>query len=165
MQGASAGGLIAGADIDGFLVGVGNSRFIFPLDTVVEVIAAQVADIQTDRIAQALALARRFNALVVLKGCGSVVAAPDGAWWINTSGNPAMATAGMGDVLTGLIVALLAQGWPARTALLAGVHLHGCAADRFCAEAGVQAGLLAGDILTAARRGLNRWLGVAEHRP
>ncbi|HMZ76081.1 MAG TPA: NAD(P)H-hydrate dehydratase [Rhodocyclaceae bacterium] len=128
-------------------------------------LACSTADIQTDRIAQALALARRFNALVVLKGCGSVVAAPDGAWWINTSGNPAMATAGMGDVLTGLIVALLAQGWPARSALLAGVHLHGCAADLCCAEQGLHAGLLAGEILEPARRCLNRWLGAPEARP
>ena len=60
-----------------------------------------------------------------LKGCGTIVAAPDGAWFVNCSGNPGLATAGSGDVLTGLLTALLAQRWPPLEALLAAVHLHG----------------------------------------
>ncbi|WP_374502319.1 NAD(P)H-hydrate dehydratase [Zoogloea sp.] len=114
--------------------------------------------VQADRISAACALARRFRAWVVLKGCGSVIAGPDGSWWINTSGNPAMATAGMGDVLTGIICALLARGWPPGEALLAGVHLHGVAADTLCAEQGLDTGLLAGEVAEAARRSLNHWL-------
>ncbi len=65
---------------------------------------------QADRIAAACEIAARYHGTVVLKGAGSVCALPDGTWFINTSGNPGMASAGMGDVLTGLIAALLAQG-------------------------------------------------------
>ena len=93
-----------------------------------------VAVVQADRIGAALELSTRFNALVALKGCGTVVASPEDAWFINTSGNPGLATAGSGDVLTGMITALLAQGWPALEALLAAVHLHGCAADCLVAQ-------------------------------
>ncbi|MES1166983.1 MAG: NAD(P)H-hydrate dehydratase, partial [Pseudomonadota bacterium] len=80
-------------------------------------------DIQADRVASALELARRFNASVVLKGCGSICALADGGWHVNVSGNPGMASAGMGDVLTGILAALLSQGAEAETALLAGVYL------------------------------------------
>ncbi|OYW26336.1 MAG: NAD(P)H-hydrate dehydratase, partial [Methyloversatilis sp. 12-65-5] len=66
--------------------------------------------VQEDRIASACAIARRYHAATVLKGCGSVIALADGRWFINTTGNPGMASAGMGDVLTGLIAGLLAQG-------------------------------------------------------
>lgn len=124
-------------------------------------LATTTPAIQHDRIAAAKAMATRFGAWVVLKGCGSVVAAPDGAWWINTSGNPAMATAGMGDVLTGLVTALLARGWPARDALLAAVHLHGCAADRYCTAHGIDSGLLADEVAPAARTVFNEWIGAA----
>ncbi|MCA9161195.1 MAG: hypothetical protein KDA72_22850, partial [Planctomycetales bacterium] len=58
----------------------------------------EAASIQSDRLASAQALARRFNCLALLKGCGSLIAIPDGRWWINGSGHPGMATAGMGDV-------------------------------------------------------------------
>jgi hypothetical protein len=88
----------------------------------------------------------RLKAWVVLKGCGSIVASPDGHWWINTSGNPAMATAGMGDVLSGILAALLARGWDAGEALLAAVHLHGLAGDRVCAAQGLDSGLLADEL-------------------
>jgi len=117
-----------------------------------------IADIQNDRIASACAIARQFHSLVALKGCGSVVATPDGQWWINTSGNPGMATAGMGDVLTGLVVSLLAQGWPAQEALLAAVHLHGASADALVAVGIGPVGLTAGEVIDAARQTFNRWL-------
>jgi hydroxyethylthiazole kinase-like uncharacterized protein yjeF len=74
------------------------------------------AAVQSDRIQAALDLAQRFRAITVLKGNGSIIASPDGAWLINTSGNPGMASAGMGDVLTGMIASLLAQGADARNA-------------------------------------------------
>jgi hydroxyethylthiazole kinase-like uncharacterized protein yjeF len=86
-------------------------------------------EIQSDRITAACDIAVRYKSYIVLKGAGSVCATPDGKWHINSSGNAGMATAGMGDVLTGIIAALIAQGVEAHAALLAGVHLHGMAGD------------------------------------
>lgn len=116
------------------------------------------AEVQADRIAAAREIARRNHSHVVLKGCGSVLAMPDGRWAINATGNPGMATAGMGDVLTGLVVALLGQGWPADEALAAGVHLHGAAADRLAQAGCGPVGLVAGEVIDAARRLFNDWL-------
>ncbi len=111
--------------------------------------------IEADRLAAALQLASTYQASVVLKGNGSVCAWPDGHWAINTSGNPGMASAGMGDVLTGLIVALLAQGVYPRHALTGGVYLHGAAAD-FCISQGQgPIGLTASELILAARRLIN----------
>jgi len=93
-------------------------------------LGVNTATIQADRLQAALEMASRHRAVVVLKGCGSIIATPDGRWFINGTGHPGMASAGMGDVLTGLVVGLLAQGWPAESALIAAVHLHGAAADR-----------------------------------
>ena len=117
------------------------------------------ADVQADRVAAAQALARTFNAFAALKGCGTVIAAPDGKWSINTSGNPGMASAGMGDVLTGMAAAFLAQGWPAEAALRAAVHLHGAAADRLAAAGDGPVGLAAGELIESARTLLNGWIG------
>ena len=113
--------------------------------------------VQADRIAAALQLARRLNAHVALKGCGTVVAAPDGRWFINTSGNPGLASAGSGDVLTGMLAALLSQHWPPLEALLAAVHLHGAAADACVAAGQGPIGLTAGELIDHARRILNDW--------
>jgi hydroxyethylthiazole kinase-like uncharacterized protein yjeF len=107
------------------------------------------ADVQADRVGHALALASRFRALVVLKGAGTVVAAPDGLYAVNPTGSPALAGAGSGDVLAGMIGALLGQCDDARQAVHASVWLHGAAADDF----GADVGLVASDIaLLAARR-------------
>ncbi|MBU0751440.1 MAG: NAD(P)H-hydrate dehydratase [Gammaproteobacteria bacterium] len=114
--------------------------------------------VQDDRLGHALELARRCNAHVVLKGCGSVIASPDGHWWINTSGNAGLASAGSGDVLSGIVVALLAQGWPVVEALLAATHLHGAAADALAAELGGNVGIAAGELIDAARSIFNRWI-------
>lgn len=116
------------------------------------------AEIQADRIAAAREIARRYRSHVALKGCGTVVASTDGAWWVNTTGNPGMATAGMGDVLSGIVLALLGQHWPAPPALLAGVHLHGAAADRLVAAGTGPIGLTAGEVIDAARDQFNAWL-------
>ncbi len=119
-------------------------------------LACTTAEAQQDRVAAALRLAREFNAGVVLKGAGSVCAWPDGHWAINTSGNPGMASAGMGDVLTGIVVALLAQGVDERHALTAGVYLHGAAADLAVQAGSGPIGLSASEIIHTARRLLNR---------
>jgi hydroxyethylthiazole kinase-like uncharacterized protein yjeF len=109
------------------------------------------ARIQHDRLDAATRLARTLRAHVVLKGAGSICARPDGRWGINTSGNPGMASAGMGDVLTGIIAALLAQGGAAEAALEAGVYLHGAAADRLVERGCGPVGLVAGELIDAAR--------------
>lgn len=82
-----------------------------------------------ERLTKQRALAKELNAVIVLKGAYSSVAFPDGRLYFNSSGNPALATGGTGDVLTGLLTSLLAQGYSAQEAALAGVYLHGEAAD------------------------------------
>ncbi|WP_301100501.1 NAD(P)H-hydrate dehydratase [Propionivibrio sp.] len=123
-----------------------------------------VAAIQADRLSAALELATLYKACVALKGCGTIIATADGTCFINTNGNPGLATAGSGDVLSGIITALLAQGWPVLEALLAAVHLHGAAADRLVAEGCGPLGLTAGELIDSARFCLNQWISSAsEH--
>jgi hydroxyethylthiazole kinase-like uncharacterized protein yjeF len=119
-------------------------------------LSSSTREVQNDRVRAATALATRFGSLVVLKGAGSVCAAPDGTWHINTTGNPGMASAGMGDVLTGIIAALLAQSVDPKAALLAGVHLHGAAADHAVSIGAGPVGLTATETIDAARSLLNR---------
>jgi hydroxyethylthiazole kinase-like uncharacterized protein yjeF len=119
-------------------------------------LGTSAADVQADRPAAARALAERLAATVVLKGSGTVIAARDGAIVINTTGNPALATAGTGDVLSGLCGSLLAQGWPEWEAALAGVWLHGMAADLLVTERAGPIGLTAGELIPAIRTEVNR---------
>ncbi len=121
-------------------------------------LGTDTAAIQTDRIAAALALARRFNACIALKGVGTVLAHPDGRWRVNTTGNPGLASGGTGDVLAGMAGALLAQSAPAWEALCAAVHLHGAAADAAVVAGNGPAGLTASELIVPARRLLNRWI-------
>lgn len=121
-------------------------------------LGSSTREVQNDRVAAALALAKTFGSFVVLKGTGSICAAPDGTWQINTSGNPGMASAGMGDVLTGMVAALLSQGVEPRTALLAGVCLHGAAADRAVSSGTGPIGLTASETIEIARALLNQHL-------
>ncbi len=114
-----------------------------------------VAQVEADRLGAAQALAEILRASVVLKGAGSVVAHPDGRWEINATGNPGLATAGSGDVLTGFVAALLAQGVEAGEALRVAVCLHGAAADRCVAQGAGPLGLTAGELIPAARSLLN----------
>ncbi len=119
-------------------------------------LACTTDEVQRDRVAAALRLAKECNAGVVLKGAGSLCAWPDGHWAINTSGNPGMASAGMGDVLTGIMISLMAQGVDERHALTAGVYLHGAAADQSVKNGCGPIGLTAGEIIDAARMLLNQ---------
>ncbi len=89
-----------------------------------------VAEVQGDRIGAARTLAKKADVIVVLKGEGTVVAQPDGMAYLNTTGNPGMATGGSGDVLSGMIVSLIGQGLPPEMAAVCGVYLHGKAGDR-----------------------------------
>jgi hydroxyethylthiazole kinase-like uncharacterized protein yjeF len=113
-------------------------------------------DVQSDRVRAASALAAKYKSFVGLKGAGTVCAMPSGAWHINSSGNPGLASAGTGDVLTGVLAALLAQGVAPPTALLAAVHLHGAAADSLVASGVGPVGLCAGELIDEARAIMNR---------
>ncbi|HWU83596.1 MAG TPA: NAD(P)H-hydrate dehydratase [Methylophilaceae bacterium] len=125
-------------------------------------LGCSTADIQADRVASALRLARELHVVTVLKGCGTLVATPsdvsgNAQWFINASGNPGMAAAGLGDVLAGLIGGLALQGVDALSATLLGVHLHGAAADSLVAQGIGPIGLTASEVSVEARRLLNQW--------
>jgi hydroxyethylthiazole kinase-like uncharacterized protein yjeF len=120
-------------------------------------LGSEVPQVQADRLAAALELARRFHAEVVLKGAGSVCASPDGQWSINATGNPGLASGGTGDVLAGMVGALLCQGLPAPQALRYAVCLHGAAADALASRGIGPAGLTASELIPEARRLLNSW--------
>lgn len=140
-------------------------------------------EVQADRIAAACKLAQRFRAPVVLKGVGSVIAAPPtrsatSRWWINPTGNPGMASAGMGDALSGIAGAFLAQfasKRPAETvgagssqadaalqSLVGAVFLHGAAADFLVARGTGPVGLTASEIIDTARDLWNHWSTAAQ---
>ncbi|MFL9879801.1 NAD(P)H-hydrate dehydratase [Herbaspirillum rhizosphaerae] len=117
---------------------------------------ATTAEIQHDRPQAARLLARHFKSIAILKGAGTVIAFPDGEIVINTTGNPALSTAGTGDVLSGLCGALLAQGWPATQAALAAVWMHGRAADQLVDLGVGPVGLTASEVIPAIRTLLNQ---------
>lgn len=120
--------------------------------------------VQQDRLAAAKALVNRTGAVVVLKGSGSIIAAPGMPPAVNPTGNGGLATGGTGDVLTGMIGALLAQGMGAREAALAAVWLHGRAADDLV-QAGIgPIGLHASELCAPARRALNALLASDARR-
>jgi NAD(P)H-hydrate epimerase len=113
------------------------------------------AEVQADRLESARRLAGETGALVALKGAGTLVAGPGGEVAVNPTGNPGMATGGMGDVLAGLAGGLLAQGVAPEPALRAAVYLHGLAGDLVAGERG-EAGLLAGDVADAIPGAIRR---------
>jgi hydroxyethylthiazole kinase-like uncharacterized protein yjeF len=115
-------------------------------------LGCSAAQVQDDRVAAARQLARATGATVVLKGAGSVIATPDERAWINATGGPALATPGTGDALAGILGALLAQGFDPIEAVLAGVYLHGAAAEDFVGDMG----LVAGEVAELSVRRLQR---------
>ncbi len=119
-------------------------------------LGVDAATVQADRIEAATDLARRTQSVVVLKGAGSVIADAGGAWVINTTGNPGLATGGTGDVLCGLVAGLLAQHFSPLDAARAATWLHGMAADDLVAQGIGPIGLTASELLPAIRVALNR---------
>ncbi|HKB25840.1 MAG TPA: NAD(P)H-hydrate dehydratase [Methylomirabilota bacterium] len=107
-----------------------------------------VAEVQRDRITAAREFATRHNVHLVLKGAGSVIGHPDGRVVVNPTGNPGLASGGTGDVLTGMLGALLARGLAAGDALEGAVYLHGLAGD-LAAERMGEESLVAGDVIDA----------------
>jgi len=108
-------------------------------------VGSSAADIQSDRLAAARAAASRCRCVVVLKGARTIVAQADGDAYIIPTGNPGMASGGMGDVLTGMIASLLGQGLAAPDAAWVAAYLHGLAADLIAEERGV-VGILASEV-------------------
>lgn len=106
------------------------------------------AAVQADRPAAARALAQRYQAVCVLKGAGSLIADPDGRLWLCERGHPAMAGAGLGDVLAGLIGALLAQGLAPLAAAQLAVYQHACAGERLAQQG---SGMAASDLCAVIR--------------
>ncbi|HEV7491040.1 MAG TPA: NAD(P)H-hydrate dehydratase [Rhodanobacteraceae bacterium] len=116
-------------------------------------LGCETAAVQADRFAAVRALADRYSAVVVLKGAGTLVGAPDGRVAVCPWGNAGMATAGMGDVLTGVIAALIAQGLPRWDAACSGVALHARAGD--LAAGSAPRGLIASDLFLRLRELVN----------
>jgi len=120
-------------------------------------LSCSVADIQTNRASAARQLVKKLNGSVVLKGAGSLCVTLDGKLHLNKTGNPGMSSAGMGDVLSGMIAAFIAQGLIPDEALLLAVYLHGAAGDALAQQqAGI--GMSATEVTEWARWLLNQWL-------
>jgi hydroxyethylthiazole kinase-like uncharacterized protein yjeF len=132
------------------LNGKGRSLVITPHPgEMARLAASTVAAVERERIDVARTFAREHELIVVLKGHRTLIAQPDGTVWVNTTGNPGMATGGTGDILTGMVAGLIAQN-PERIAeaVIAAVHLHGLAGDVACESTG-QHSLVATDLIKA----------------
>jgi hydroxyethylthiazole kinase-like uncharacterized protein yjeF len=117
-------------------------------------LACSTADVQADRVAAVTKLAKKLKGSVVLKGSGSLCATRDGKLYMNKTGNPGMSSAGMGDVISGMIAAFIAQGLTADEALLFAVYLHGAAGDAL-AQQQATIGMSATEVTEWARWLLN----------
>lgn len=120
--------------------------------------------VQNDRAGTAKAYAGRHGVFLVLKGAKTITACPEGPVWVNASGCPAMASGGMGDVLSGMLGGLLAQGLSPYTAIPFGVFVHGAAGERMAAIKGTY-GLLAGDLLGSLPSILGDYVAQNPSRP
>lgn len=126
-------------------------------------IGKRASEVQKDRVNIASEFAKTWGVILVLKGANTLIAAPDGTLRVNNTGNPGMATAGIGDVLTGMISAFLAQGIAPLDAATLGTHLHGVAGDLAAGEKG-EAGLLASDLIEKIPDALKLHLSTKEIR-
>ena len=134
-----------GTDVGRVLSNVAGPRILTPHPgEMARLVGKTTAEVQEDRLGVARALATRTRSVVVLKGARTLVAAPDGTVFVNPTACGALGTAGSGDVLTGLIGGLLAQGMTPLSAACAGVFIHGAAGERVAARVG--SGLTSGDL-------------------
>ena len=150
--------LAADQDLRGRLARRGAASLLTPHPgEAARLLACGRDEVQADRLAAARRLAAEAGAWVALKGAGTVVAAPNGAWAVNSSGNAGLAQAGSGDALAGMVGALLAQGLPPWDALASGVWLHGKGAELAAAEHGGCLGLPLAAVVRHSSRHL-AWL-------
>jgi NAD(P)H-hydrate epimerase len=142
------------------LLGVDNEIVLTPhTGEFSRMIDQSIAEIEAKRVELARTFATEFSVTLVLKGAPTIIATKEGQVYINATGNPGMATAGSGDVLTGVIAGLIAQGSSAVDAALCGVYLHGMAGDLARKRVG-EYGLIATDMLTAVAETIHE-LGAA----
>ena len=120
--------------------------------------------IQKNRTQSALKLAKNLNATCVLKGASSVCAHHDGSWFVNTTGNVGLASGGTGDVLSGIIGSLMAQGLTGLDAAKLSVYVHGAAADALVKKGIGPEGMTASEVLLEARNLLNTFKAVTSHK-
>lgn len=116
--------------------------------------------VQENRLEAASSFAKKYRVFVVLKGASTIIASPKGEMIINSTGNPAMATAGMGDVLTGMIASFIGQGMTVADAITSAVFLHGKLADEWVESHHASRGLIASDLIEALPRGIEKYLTV-----
>jgi NAD(P)H-hydrate epimerase len=121
-------------------------------------------EVQRRRIDLAAEFAKAYQVVLVLKGARTVVASPDGRVTLNPTGNSGMATAGTGDVLTGIIAAMVAQGLAPADAARLGVYLHGWAGDLIAGERG-ERGMMAGDLIEHIPSALNHLVPLPPTSP
>lgn len=151
-----ADGLTALVDHLGELRAAAGIRYLTPHPgEMARMLGVPIADVQRDRLGSTRAFAMEHAVHVCLKGSRSLVAAPDGRVLINPTGNPGMASGGTGDVLTGIVGALLARGLPAERVLGAAVYLHGLAGDVAAERVGEEA-LVASDVIEALGEAFGR---------
>jgi hydroxyethylthiazole kinase-like uncharacterized protein yjeF len=124
-------------------------------------LGCETASIQADRPTALAALIGRYRSGIILKGANTLVRFPSGPLWRNATGNPGMAAPGMGDVLSGMIAALCAQGLSLERAAIAAVHLHGAAGDAVVAASAGLHGLTASEVARGARDLLNQAMSKA----
>ena len=126
-------------------------------------LGVSIDDVQADRIGMASGCAEKYGITVVLKGTGTIIATPHGEVFINTTGNPGMASGGTGDVLTGMIGSLLAQGYGPTQAACLGVYLHGLAGDLAAEEKG-EAGMIAGDLIEKIPEAIKQTMEITDEQ-
>jgi ADP-dependent NAD(P)H-hydrate dehydratase / NAD(P)H-hydrate epimerase len=152
-----ADGLNAFEGRSGELDGKGRTLVITPHPgEMARLAGSSIADVQKDRLGVARQFARDHQVILVLKGHRTLVVKPDGEAWVNTTGNPGMATGGTGDILTGIIAGMIAQHPKnAFAAVTAAVHLHGLAGDGMIGKMGEQS-LIATDLLSGLPEAFRR---------
>jgi NAD(P)H-hydrate epimerase len=160
-----ADGLNAFEGVAGKLNGTGRALVITPHPGEMARLAGlSVAQVQKDRIGIARSFAREHDVIVVLKGHRTLIAQPDGEVWVNTTGNPGMATGGTGDVLTGMVAGMIAQNATrVLEATICAVYLHGLSGDLACESMGEQP-LVATDLINALPEAFRRVMQATEVR-
>jgi hydroxyethylthiazole kinase-like uncharacterized protein yjeF len=155
-----ADGLNAVADAEGAVAWAAPEQVLLTPHPgeMARLLGTKTYEVESNRLATAEQAARQFGCVVILKGAGTVVAVPDGRSWIGPAGTAALATGGTGDVLTGVLTGLLAQGVAPVDAAIAGVYVHARAGERLAATVGA-AGVIAGDLLRELPRVLREMKG------